>query len=76
MQLACVGSAETSCRSKGAGINRSCFHFVQILACAWYWLGAIITDSYIIDFVVCLVLLALDFWVVSAKASCNAVPAL
>lgn len=31
----------------------------------WYWICTIVSDQFIVNFVVCVVLLALDFWVVS-----------
>lgn len=40
------------------------FHgFFKVVAIVWYWICTIVSDQFIINFVVCIVLLALDFWV-------------
>lgn len=40
-------------------------HSVQVAAIVWYWICGLTGTSFVINFVVCIVLLAMDFWVVS-----------
>ncbi|GLC47897.1 hypothetical protein PLESTB_000037500 [Pleodorina starrii] len=35
---------------------------LQVVAIVWYWICTIVSDSFVVNFVVCIVLLALDFW--------------
>lgn len=37
---------------------------MQIASWVWFILGGIFVDSFVINFVVCVVLIALDFWTV------------
>ncbi|PNW72080.1 hypothetical protein CHLRE_16g683250v5 [Chlamydomonas reinhardtii] len=40
------------------------FHgFFKVVAIVWYWICTIVSNSFVVNFVVCIVLLALDFWV-------------
>ncbi|GLI67964.1 hypothetical protein VaNZ11_012299 [Volvox africanus] len=39
------------------------FHaFFKVLAIVWYWICTIVSKSFVVNFVVCIVFLALDFW--------------
>jgi hypothetical protein len=42
------------------------FWCLQIAAIVYYWIGTWLIDSYVNNFVICIVLLALDFWTVSS----------
>ncbi len=44
-------------------------HPVQVVAIVWYWICGLAGTSFVINFVVCIVLLAMDFWVVSVLSS-------
>ncbi|KXZ55691.1 hypothetical protein GPECTOR_2g1241 [Gonium pectorale] len=58
------GGAQVSTEPPASSHNIALFFHggFKVVSIVWYWICTIVSDSFVVNFVVCIVLLGLDFW--------------